>query len=182
MGRTTPPKGIHTSPSKAGVKNMPNAEDLPKDETNNVQIINEVFKLGKQKDKAYKGLWTEELFNAEIGNFFDYCAEFSIKPVPTLLQLWLGVSKAQFGDWIANESRYGYKSSSVKKAMQIIETYLQMNIDKYPTGNIFLLKTTHGHVDQARIDVTSGGARIGASADEVADMISKLGLDLVDGE
>lgn len=174
MGRTTPPKGIHTSPSKAGAKNMP--EDLPKGDGELIKKIVDLSKVGASNEKAYKGLWTEEALENSIAEFFDYCSEKELKPTRPLLQIWLGISKDQFYEWLGNP-KHGYKTYFLKKAMGILESVLQANLDRYPTGSIFLLKTTHGHVEQSKVDVTSGGARLGASAEEISDLISKLGLD-----
>ena len=63
----------------------------------------------------------------------------------------------------------------IDRALQIMEAYLQGNMDKYPTGSIFLLKTTHGHVESSKLDITSNGNSISDPA-EVKDAISKLGL------
>jgi hypothetical protein len=58
-----------------------------------------------------------------------------------------------------------------------MEFYLQSNIDKYPTGSIFLLKTSHGHVEQNRLDITSNGMAMTPKADEIEQSIKMLGLD-----
>ena len=54
-----------------------------------------------------------------------------------------------------------------------MEIYLQNQIDKYPTGSIFLLKSSHGHQDIKVINVTNNNV----TPEDVKDAVSKLGLD-----
>ena len=48
------------------------------------------------------------------------------------------------------------------------------NIESHPTGNIFLLKSSHNHKDKQDIEITTG---TDVSKDEINDVIGKLGLD-----
>lgn len=176
MPRKEPAKGIHTSPDKAGKSNIEGL-DMPKDEDNLMGKILPVYKKGQENDKTYKGLWTEEQFTTCIDEFFQYCFEVGLKPTKPALQLWLSVSRETYNQWERFPEKYGYKSDKINHANRVMEFYLQANLDKYPTGSIFLLKTSHGHIEQSKIDVTSNGHSMTQSADDVKDLISKLGLD-----
>ena len=76
--------------------------------------------------------------------------------------------------WRNDPVRGGDKRYILDQAMLLMESYLQSNIDKYPTGSIFLLKTTHGHAETQNIVVK------GESEDDVVERIKQLGLK--DGE
>ena len=54
-----------------------------------------------------------------------------------------------------------------------MEIYLQSNIDKYPTGSIFLLKSSFGHRDISTVEVNSTPT----SAEDISETVKKLGLD-----
>ena len=167
MAKVYKPKGVHTSPETAGEQNFV-GKDLPKDEGINAQIY-PAYKHGLIS--GYTGQWTDEQFSQSIVDFFDYCVEKNVKPTQPLLRLWLNVSKSQMNDWKSQPLKYGGKSVILQKALDFMEAYLQSNMDKYPTGSIFLLKSTHGHEDKNTIEVQ------GSNPTEIKDTISKLGLD-----
>lgn len=174
-------KGVHTSPQTAGRQNMDwnvinRMKSLRKDENNMGSKVIDIMKLGELNYQKYKGKWTEETLRDSIADFFDFCAESEIRPSQPLLILWLGLSKSQFSEWKRNGSKFQYKTELIEKALLVIEAHLQMDIYKYPTGAIFLLKTSHGHVETSKLDVTSNGESV-SSADDVRDAVSKLNLD-----
>ena len=146
----------------------------PKDESGLMSKIFPAYLRGNDNRQIYKGLWSPEDLQKEINDFLIYCEEVDTKPTIPLLTTWLGVSKAQFHRW-RTEPQFGDKRDVIDRALQIMEAYLQGNMDKYPTGSIFLLKTTHGHVESSKLDITSNGNSISDPA-EVKDAISKLGL------
>ena len=172
MPRTYKKKGVHTSPENAGAKNLVGV-DLPKDEGGLMNKIMPIYKQGEINRGIYGGQWTDEEFAKCVGEFFDYCYNIEFKPTVPGLQLWLGVSKAQFYDWRTKPEKYGVKSEIINTAMQTMELYLQGNIDSYPTGSIFLLKSTHGHTDSKQIEVK---ASTGVTQNEVNEAIERLGL------
>lgn len=173
MARKREPNKVHTSPERAGKQNLKGME-LPKDDTGLMKKIFPAYLKGKENRQHYKGLWTPEALENEITDFFTYCMEVDIKPTVPLLTTWLGVSRVMFWEWRTKPS-HGDKFNIVNEAMAIMEAFLQGNMDKYPTGSIFLLKTTHGHVESSKLDITSNGNSISDPA-EVKDAISKLGL------
>lgn len=177
MPRTYKKKDIHTSPKMAGVQNLKGVE-LPKDEDNLMEKIMPVYKKGQENRGIYKGLWTDEALAEQIQAFFDYCRSVELKPTQPGLRLWLSVSRDTLWDWRTKPERYGVKCDLINQAFDIMENYLQANLDKYPTGSIFLLKTSHGHVEQSKLDITSNGKGLSATQTEVEDMVSKLGLDV----
>lgn len=170
MARTYTPKGKHTSPENAGAKNITNPELLPKDEFG---ITSKIMGVRKHSN-IYKGQWTPEALELEISSFFDYCVEQDLKPTVPLLRMWLNISRTQFYEWQTKPEKHGEKTNLIQRAMDFMEAYLQYNMDKYPTGSIFLLKTTHGHVDTQKVDITTTQSN---TPEEVQDMVSKLGLD-----
>ena len=177
MARKRPPNKVHTSPERAGIQNMKGVK-MEKDEMGLMKHLINMREHGKESKQAYKGLWDIESLTHEIDMFFIYCGENDFKPTIPALVTWLGISKSQFNDWRAKQDRYGDKSAVINEACTIMETYLQSNIDKYPTGSIFLLKTSHGHAETSKIEVTSKGV----GEDEIADKIKKMGLEKDKGE
>ena len=165
-------KRVHTCPELAGEKNL-SGKKLPKDDKNINEQIYPVYLQGKENKKEYKGLWTEESLAEEIDNFFQYCYKESVKPTQPLLALWLGISKSQMWEWKTKPEKYTFKSNLIGEAMMWMESYLQANLDKYPTGSIFLLKSSHGHAETQNVNITSNGT----SQEEVDETIKKLGLD-----
>jgi hypothetical protein len=77
----------------------------------------------------------------------------------------------QFHNW-KTKPEYGDKFYILNDALAIMESYLQGQIEKYPTGSIFLLKSSYGHAETQNINVVSN-----TNPEEVAEAIKKLGLD-----
>jgi hypothetical protein len=177
MGRKEPAKGIHTSPKKAGRKNVC-VDDFTKDKESDGLMwkLLEAYEHGNAKAKEYKGLWTEEQFAFEVSDYFRFCAEKDLKPNKAGLRTWLSVSRSQYYDWETDKTgKYGFKSDILVKANSMMEdSYIQRG-EKYPTMNTFLLKTSHGHIEASKVDITTNGQTIN-SADEVKDLVGKLGL------
>lgn len=174
MARTYNAKGKHTSPENAGEQNITDIDNLPKDEIG----LNEKLLGVREKGKAniYKGQWTDEALAESLDEFFIYCTEVDLKPTQPLLRIWLNMAKSTMHEWRTKPEKYGEKSNLINRAFDVMEAYLQGNIDKYPTGSIFLLKTSHGHIETSKMDITSNGQNI-TSTEEVKDLVGKLGLD-----
>ena len=179
MGRTTPCKNIHTSPETAGIQNMTQVNmknmRLKKDTDGMNNKINTFMYKGVENKKQYKGKWTEEEFSQTIFDFFKYCDDIELKPTAPLLRLWLSVTRHTINEWRKNPNQYGYKSSIIETAYDIMEAHLQERAEKYPTASIFLLKTTHGHIETSKVDVTSNGAEV-TDQSNVLELVDKLGL------
>lgn len=175
MARNYKKKGIHTSYDTAGRKNM-TAEVLramPKSEISKDVTIG-IMQHGRSS--GYKGGWTDEQLAESIAEFFDFCAENDFRPQLPALRVWLHISTETITTWKKDKGKYGGKSDIIKEAYDIIEMHWQKNLDKHPTGSIFLLKTSHGHVEQSKVDITSDGKAMN-NASDVRDAVSRLGLD-----
>lgn len=172
MPRTYKSKHVHTSPENSGEKMLESA-NIPKDEENIMSQLMPIWERSQDKSKIYTGQWTDEQFEQSVAEFFKYCNASKFKPTRPALQLWLGVSRAQYYDWKTKPEKYGVKSDILGRAEIGMELYLQANLDKYPTGSIFLLKTSHGLVETTNVNVTNNNP---TSKEEVEDLVSKLGL------
>lgn len=173
-------KNAHSSPEFAGAHNIPDEMKaqmkIADGEENIMEKLLPIYKIAMER-RDYTGQWTEETLRLEIGAYFNYCSEKSLKPSHATLSLWLGLSKAQYHDWKSDPVKYGYKSELVNFASSIIEGQYIQRAEQYPTANLFLLRTSHQHVEASKVDVTSNGKTITQDADEVRDLVSRLGLD-----
>jgi len=170
-------KGVHTSPEKAGVQNLPeNYVETHKNDPKSSNDLMTVWNKGFENRENYKGQWTEETFAKEIDSYLQFCFTKDVKPCKAGLALWLGTSKQQLWDWETHKEKYGFKSELIRDASQVIEMSYIGRVESFPTGNIFLLKTSHGHIETSKMDVTTNGKDVN-NADEVNDLVSKLGLD-----
>src|SRR6056297_306036 len=170
-------QGIHKGAKDAGSGNLQKAtmKQLRTDIEGVGTYILEIYSKGLENTGTYKGQYTgEELLN-ESNKFLLHCAENQIKPTPPLYILWLNIDPGTMSRW-KNDSKYDLKHTIVKKIYLVMEAYLQANIDKNPTGNIFLLKTSHGHVEASKLDITSNGKDV-TDASEVEDLVKRLGLN-----
>lgn len=170
-------KGIHSCPENAGAQNLPEGYvEKRKDEMGTMGKILPVYKHSFTIRENYKGHWSDEDLEKEITEFFAYCDEVSLKPSKSAIQLWLDLSDRQYYDW-QNDTvgKYGLKSRIIAKANFAIEsTYIERG-EKYPTMNMFLLRSNHNMVEQNKVDITSNGNTV--SVNEVSDLVSKLGLN-----
>ncbi len=162
----------HTSPYTAGEHNVENM-NLPKDTDKLGEKLLPVYKQGMKNKRAYKGLWTDEQLVDSINEMFEYCVEVDILPNVAMLRLWLGVHRDTMHQWRTNKAKYPSKAEIIGTAYEMIECYLQGNIFKYPTGSTFLLKTTFGHVDTKKIDITTDTV----DTEDIKEKIGRLGLD-----
>lgn len=164
-------KGVHTSPENAGAKNM-EGKNFPKAEAG---LLNKILPIREHGQlDPYDGKWTDEKLMKSIDDFFTYCRNVDLKPTQPALRVWLKISRTQFYDWKNNTgNRYGSKSNILNDALDAMEIYLQSNIDKYPTGSIFLLKSSFGHRDVQSMEFTNAPT----SAEDISETVKKLGLD-----
>ena len=131
-----------------------------------------IWEHGFKNREDYKGLWTEETLAHEVDEYFRYCFNNEVKVAKVGLQLWLGMSKAQYYEWASNP-KHGFKTDIIRQANDLIELSYMGRVESYPTGNIFLLKSLHGVNDTTKVEITNNGA----SKEDVKDLVSKLGLD-----
>ena len=168
-------QGVHSSPATAGKQNLPpNYAEKNKDDTGTIAKKQPLWERVFQLDNNYRGQWTEEELAHEMNEYFG-CFEMEAKPSKAGLCLWLNISKSQFWEWSNKKEKYGFKSELANKANMIIEDSYIGRIESYPTGNIFLLKSSHGHVETSKMDVTTNSKFV--DTEDVNDLVKKLGLD-----
>lgn len=179
MPRNYKSKDCQTKPKLAGANNLPveyvERQSATKDKDEYLEASTQLFRQAFERKK--KGTnWSADDLADEIDKYFQYCVDTGLKPAKAGLVLWLGMSKSQYYAWAAEHQKYGVISELVNFANYVMEnSYIQRG-EKYPTMNIFLLKTSHGHVEASKLDITSNGQSI-SNPDEVKDLITKLGLD-----
>lgn len=166
-------KNIHGSPATAGVQNMAEYTEKHKGTDDSMKMILPVYNIGMGNRQNYNGQYDEESLGTEIHKFFEYCAENEIKVAKQGLMIWLGISRETYNRWQKSPD-LGFKYDMITGANKIMEWgYIQRG-ESYPTFNQFLLKAAHGMVEPQKIEITSAN---NVSKEEVADAISKLGLD-----
>lgn len=174
------PKGVHTSPEKAGAHNISDTvkdkSKLKNGEPNAMAKILPVMNHGFENCK-YSGQWTDELLEQEIRSYFNYISDNEMKPSIASLSLWLAVSKAQLYEWKNMPMKFGKKTELIQHAYASIESQYIERAESYPTANLFLLRTGHGHIEASKVDVTTNGKEITQDADEIKDLVARLGLD-----
>ena len=179
MARTYKSKNVGTKPSLSGGMNMSKEyDDKHKekgDDDKGLSFMSDLFKISCSK-MGRTSAWTEEDVVREVGGYFDYCIEHELKPYIGGIALYMGMSKSTLYEWMSNPSKHGVKSEIILQARLIIEGQYIDRSEKYPTANLFLLRTSHGHVETSRLDVNATGS-VSASAEDIKDAVSKLGLD-----
>lgn len=181
MAREYKSKNIQTKPELAGEANMTD-EFLTKnkDKIQDGLMDNLIGLFDKGVTQRKKGTnWTEEELTISIMEYFTYCADKSLKPSKSGARLWLGCSRSQYHAWQSETAKYGVISDLINMANEVIENQYINRGEQYPTMNVFLLKTSHGHIETSKMDVTSNGQAINTK-EEVKDLVSKLGLDKQD--
>lgn len=167
----------HSSPATAGAHNLPpgyHKEARRKDVNKIMKRLLPISDRGRKNKQEYAGKWDEESLAHEVNEFFKYCAEFDVKPAKAGLRLWLDLSRSQYHAWETQAT--GYKSDILEKAAAMIEMSYIGNIESHPTGNIFLLKSSHNHTDRSEIEVTGQGV----DKQDIRDQLIKAGLTKID--
>jgi hypothetical protein len=169
-------KGIHSSPATSGEQNMPpNYIEKNKDDTGTIAKKQPLWERAFKNRQDYAGQWDEESLAKEVSDYFKYCYEYEVKPNKAGLRVWINLSRAQYYEWETKPEKYGFKSDIIRRANDLMEDSYIGRIESYPTGNIFLLKTAHGHVETSKMDVTTNGKFV--DTEDVNDLVKKLGLD-----
>lgn len=182
MPRTYASKNIQTKPSLAGGHNIPDdfiAKRTEKDEDKIALLgsLSNLFEVSMKvrEDRKLKGTnWTPEEMSVALQDYFDFVTLKCLKPSKVSLSLFLGTTKQQIWDWEQHKDRYGVISELITMACGIIEQQYVERSEQYPTANIFLLKTSHGHVERNQLDITTTGV---VSSEDISDQIKKMGLD-----
>ena len=165
--------GEHSCPQTSGIQNLPEKYINRVTGTGGglMENLNKIREHGFINREDYCGKWTEDTLNEEIGKYFNFCADKDVKPAKAGLRLWLGVSKSQYWEWEKNFT--DFKANLINEANDLMELEYISRVEKYPTGNMFLLKSSHNHSDKQEVEITSKDV----SQDEIGNIVSKMGLD-----
>ena len=174
MGKKRKKKpGEHSCPQTSGKQNLPESyiNRLKGRGGGKMHDLKQIREHGFYNRQDYAGKWDADSLKREIDEYFNFCADKDIKPSKAGLRLWLGLSKSQYWEWEKNHT--DFKSNLINEANDLMEIQYIEKGEKYPTFNMFLLKSSHNHSDKQEVEITSKDV----SKDEIADTISKMGLD-----
>lgn len=165
--------GEHSSPQTSGIQNLPKKyiERVQGKGGGKMKDLKQIREHGFYNRQDYAGKWDAESLKREIDEYFNFCADRDVKPSKAGLRLWLGLSKSQYWEWETNNT--DFKSNLINEANDLMEIEYIEKGEKYPTFNMFLLKSSHNHSDKQEVEITSKDI----NANEIADTISKMGLD-----
>lgn len=173
MARNYIKKGNQTDPLTAGEQNLPD-DFIEKNRMKRGERIagslSDMFLLSLERAKK-STTWTPEEVIDIIDEYFAYCDEHELKPSQAGIRLFLGLSKAQYYAWMNEPERYGIMSDILKGANEIMESQYITRGEKYPTMNMFLLKSSFGHQEKQTIEITEK-----MDSKEIEDRIKNLGL------
>lgn len=96
--------------------------------------------------------YTKEDLEISIARYFELCKKEVIKPTPASLALYLGIKKSLLVAWRNFPEKF-WQSEIVERAFLFMEAYLENTIDDCPAASSFLLKTTHGHIEESKMTV-----------------------------
>ena len=171
----------HTNPENAGEENMTEEHikrATDKEDDGLMENLTELFKFGMSPERRTRGLnWTGEELLVEIQNYFDFCSDKNLKPSKSGLRLYLGVSESQYFAWQKDSERYGIISELIRSAGDLMANQYINRGEKYPTFNMFMLKTKHEYQETNKFEVTTK-----TSADEIAEKLRQLGIAKDNGE
>lgn len=168
-------QGNQTSPENSGVKNMPEGYVEKNKADGNGEILKGLIPLFHKAIERRGTNWTPEEMAKAIAEFFTYCEENNVKVYKGGLAMWLGTHKQQIWEWENNPSKYGVISELIRVASTMIEGQYIGRAEQYPTANLFLLRTSHGHVETSKVDVNT--TNTATTVDEVNELVAKLGFN-----
>lgn len=175
MGRN---KGIQTNPKNAGkVANTPEFDGRHKQDDTTDNLIHDLIPLMKRayEMRATRGTnWTPMELQTAICEYFEYCASKDLKPSMSGLRLWLGISYETLSVWLRHLDKYGTITEIMRDAKDCMEVQYINRAEKYPTANIFMLKSKHGYVEKTQVEINSNQ---NITTNEVDDVIKRLNLD-----
>lgn len=162
-----------TRPELAGPQNLSEEFKLKNKATDGNEALKRLMPLvHKTFEKTQRTTnWTAEEVKDEIEAYFIYCCEYEVKPTTTALKMWLKVSDGQFYDWKNKGEIYGEISSLVNTAIGTIEQEYINRGEKYPTMNMFLLKSKHGYQDTTNVNLTNS-----INTEDIGEIIRKSGF------
>lgn len=186
------------SPEFAGAHNiteeyiMANKSDSPQDKKL-ASTMRELFSISMEHAlKGRRTNWTPKTLAVEVSNYFKFCEAKDLKPSHSSLGAFLGISKGTLQRWMHDGFRDNNTLSSkgnntkpdtftdvsiiLQMASDIIESEYINKAEKYPTANVFLLKTSHGHIEKSKLDITTDGNSI-TSSENVKELVANLGLE-----
>lgn len=172
-------KNMCTKPSLAGRQNM-SEEYIAKHKDPNYDPklmggLRELFDIACENIKTpRKSAWTTEALIEKCGDYFQFSDEKQLKPTKSALQMFIGLSRQQACDWINSPERYGELSDILANCYGIIENQYVGRGELFPTFNMFLLRSKFAYVEKQEVEVTTFNS---TSPEQIADAISKLGLD-----
>lgn len=174
-------KSNQTNPSVAGPQNISKEmKRRMKDDTedNLMRSLIGVFDKGAVNQKRLRTAnWTPEEMLMEIRDYFKYCDEHALKPNKSSIQAWLGCSRQTYSRWTKETERFGELSDVIRLANNIMADQYVNRGEKYPTMNIFLLKSAHGYKDQQEVLITNTDE---VKSEDVDELVKKLGLHKVE--
>lgn len=168
-------KTNQTRPEVAGAHNLPekHIKRNTMDKEYETNYLTDMFTKSMEQSRRSTN-WTPEEMEQSIFEYFQYCEEHSLKPCKSGLQLFLGCSRETYSAWGRDKAKYGAISDKIQMANLLMETQYIQNIEKFSTGNMFLLRTSHNHVEKSQVDVNTSSS---TTAEDVDEAIKKLGLD-----
>lgn len=176
LKKTKKKRGRHSSPNTSGEQNLPKqyVEKNKGSGGGNMEVILMATQHGSDLRQEYKGLWTNELLEKEVFDYFQYCVTKDMKPSKASLRLWLGISRSTYYEWENNPAKHSNKSDILQMANDFMQVQYISRGEQYPTFNQFLLKASHDYSDKQDITIT---ATSDVSQDNILDTITKLGLN-----
>lgn len=180
MPRKRVSKNVHTRPDMAGPQNM--TDDRIKRDTEKVEdgLMDNLLDLwevaGEHIKQPRKSAWTAEGLYDTIRGYFEFSAERNLKPTKSAIIMYIGCSASQYYDWANKPEVYEDISEVVRWANAMMENQYINRGEKYPTFNIFMLKTKYGYEETSKLEITGD-----IKSDEVADRIKQLGIKRDEG-
>ena len=170
-------KRIETGLASSGSKNLsPEILEEHKDEEAGalLAMIAPIFKrsIGSPTQNRQPN-WKPDDLRMEIGNYFDYFATNGLKPSKSSLRLWLNMSQERYSSIERQPNKYGELSEIISLANDVFETQYINRGERHPTMNTFLLKSSHGHNDTQKIEVTAVNR---VERNDIEDAVKKLKL------
>lgn len=118
--------------------------------------------------------WDAEDFILEVRDYFEFAGNSNMRINKFGLCAWLGCSTGQFNEWMNNPAKYGHLATACSRVADIMANDCVMRGENSPAFNIFMLKAAHGMQDRQELTINNNG---GVKADEINDVIAKMGLD-----
>lgn len=165
-------------PENSGKQNLVGMENDPlmaKENSADAQLTKKLVALMNLRRGSNSSKWTEEDFDREITEFFEYCAENDLNPSPALLRIWIHATAPGVDLIRRSPSHPGY--DAICLAYDLMESKSDNKLEKYPVGNIFRLKAYHGVVEQTKPEEPKT-VKLMVDSESAKEAITKLGLEI----